>query len=120
MARITGKIISFSQSFGNICRIMTRNMMMLINTSEFWDQKICLSEKVNLELKFWLNNCDSIPNKAFFTKQFLPDEIVYTDASRFACAGFTVQSNRHVVHKMCTPDEAKQSSRLNKARHIEN
>lgn len=110
MARITGKIISFSPSFGNICRIMTRNMMMLINTSDFWDQKICLNEKVNLELKFWLNNCDSLPNKAFFTKHFLPDKIVYTDASGFACAGFTVQSKRHVVHKMWTPDEATQSS----------
>ena len=110
LAKITGKIISFTPSFGNICRIMSRNMLMQISTARFWDEQIFLTLDSILEIKFWLNSCDSLQTKTFFTQKFLPEHIVYTDASSFACAGFSVNSANSVVHKMWSPEEAKKSS----------
>jgi hypothetical protein len=40
LAKITGKIISLIPSYGNICRIMCRNMLMIFATSPYWDEKI--------------------------------------------------------------------------------
>ena len=90
LARITGKIISFMPSLGNICRIMSRNMLMLITTSHYWDEKVYLTEEAIAELQFWLNNCHLLPRKRLFSQNVLPDKIVYTDASNFACAGYTI------------------------------
>jgi hypothetical protein len=71
---------------------MCRNMLMIIATSWYWDEII--------KIKFWLHNCQSLPQKRFCAKNVLPDKIVYTDASSFACAGFTVETYIRVVHKM--------------------
>ena len=39
-----------------------------------------------------------------------PDKIVCTEASSFACAGFTVETYTRVVHKMWSSEEALKSS----------
>jgi hypothetical protein len=59
LAKITGKIISFIPSYGNICRIMCRNMLMIIATSRYWDEIINMNDEAKVEIKFWLNNCQS-------------------------------------------------------------
>ncbi|CAG2211333.1 unnamed protein product [Mytilus edulis] len=110
LARVTGKIISFIPSFGNICRIMSRNMLILIAASDYWDFHIQLTDEAIFELNFWKNNCTSLPRKSLLPVSFLPDRIVFTDASGFACAGFAVETSNKIVHKMWTPDEAKKSS----------
>ena len=78
LAKITGKIISFIPSYGNICRIMCRNMLMIIATSRYWDEIINRNDEAKVEIKFWLNNCQSLPQKQFFANNLLPDKIVYT------------------------------------------
>ena len=40
----------------------------------------------------------------------MPDKIVYTEASSFACAGFAVETYTTVVHKMWSSEEALKSS----------
>ena len=110
LAKITGKIISFMPSFGNICRIMSRNMLMIISTSFQWDSHINLTEPAFQELDFWFYNCLHIPSRKFILPKVLPQKIVYTDASGFACAGYTVETNSKVVHKMWTESEMSTSS----------
>jgi hypothetical protein len=110
LAKITGKIISFIPSYGNICRIMCRNMLMIIATSRYWDEIINMNDEAKVEIKFGLKNCQSLPQKRFFAKNLLPDKIVYTDASSFACAGFTVETYTRVVHEMWSSEEALKSS----------
>ncbi|VDH97494.1 Hypothetical predicted protein [Mytilus galloprovincialis] len=110
LARITGKIISFMPSLGNICRIMSRNMMMLVATSRFWEERIFLTLKAQQEINFWLNNCHTLPRKNLFQQTYLPDRIVYTDASSYACGGFIVETVHQVVHKMWSNIEASKSS----------
>jgi hypothetical protein len=58
-----------------------------------------MNDEAKVEIKFGLKNCQSLPQKRFFAKNLLPDKIVYTDASSFACAGFTVETYTRVVHK---------------------
>ncbi|VDI63167.1 Hypothetical predicted protein [Mytilus galloprovincialis] len=110
LAKITGKIIAFMPSLGNICRIMSRNMLMLISTSRYWDEQILLTPNAISEINFWHNNCELLPSKTLFSNNFLPDKIVYTDASSFAAAGYTVETFKKVVHKMWTYEEKKQKS----------
>ncbi|CAC5411056.1 unnamed protein product [Mytilus coruscus] len=89
---------------------MSRNMLILIAASDHWDFRIQLTNEAILELNFWKNNCRPLPRKSLFPVSFLPDRIVFTDASGFASAGFAVQTSNKIVHKMWTPDEAKKSS----------
>ena len=89
---------------------MSRNMLMLIASSDHWDAEICLNDSAIHELNFWFNNCNSLPAKSILASKLIPDKIVYTDASSYACAGYLVQTNRHVVHKMWTSEEALTSS----------
>ena len=67
-------------------------------------------DEAKVEIKFWLNNCQSLPQKQFFANNLLPDKIVYTDAGSFASAGFTVETYTRVVHKMWSSEEALKSS----------
>ncbi|CAG2234889.1 unnamed protein product [Mytilus edulis] len=87
LAKVTGKIISFIPSFGNICRIMSRNMLILIAASDYWDFHIQLTDEAIFELNFWKNNCTSLPRKSL-TRFIFADRIVFTDASGFALCGF--------------------------------
>jgi hypothetical protein len=50
LAKITGKIISFIPSYGNKCGIMCRNMLMIIATSRYWDERINMNDKANVEI----------------------------------------------------------------------
>jgi hypothetical protein len=118
LAKITGKIISLIPSYGNICRIMCRNMLMIIATSRYWDEIINMNDDAKVEIKFGLYNCQSLPQKRFFAKNLLPDKIVYTDASSFACAGFTVETYTRVVHKMWSSKEALKSSTYTSYREL--
>jgi hypothetical protein len=47
------------------------------------DEIINMNDEAKVEIKFWLHNCQSLPQKRFCAKNVLPDKIVYTDASSF-------------------------------------
>jgi ribonuclease HI len=83
---------------------------MIIATSRYWDEIINMNDEAKVEIKFWLNNCQSLPQKRFFAKKLLPDKIVYTDASSFPCECFAVETYTRVVHKMWSSEEALKSS----------
>jgi len=110
LAKITGKIISFMPSLGNICRIMTRNLLMIIATSNNWDDYITLTDPALVELDFWFYNCQFLPSRKFILPDRVPEKIIYTDASGFACAGYTVETNSKIVHKMWSESEIAKSS----------
>jgi hypothetical protein len=69
-----------------------------------------MNDEAKVEIKFWLNNCQSLPQKRFFAKKFLLDKMIYTDASSVACAGFTVEIYTKIIHKMWSSEEALKSS----------
>lgn len=58
LAKVTGKIISLSPVFGNVCRIMTRYCYMKIVSRSSWDSVLNAEkmEHVLKEVNFWLLN----------------------------------------------------------------
>ncbi|CAC5384810.1 unnamed protein product [Mytilus coruscus] len=89
---------------------MSRNMLMLISTSRYWDEHILLTSSAISDINFLHNNCDLLPSKTLFSNNFLTDKIVYTDVSSFAAACYTVETFKKVVHKMWTYEEKQKSS----------
>lgn len=52
LAKVTGKIVSFSFSLGNICYIMSRYMHIAIAECLSWDQLILFNDNILQEIMF--------------------------------------------------------------------
>ena len=90
---------------------MTRNSCITICDRNTWDSKFEYSDLVESELKFWFQNCLSIPSKLISPIQSKPERIVFADASSFAGAGFVELNGKHtVVHSMWKNEEVNKSS----------
>ena len=65
-----------------------------------WDGSIDLNDGVLYELKFWLNNINTLPFRTLVPIDRTPDIIGFTDASSFAGAAVTLESVNQIVHCM--------------------
>ena len=110
LASVLGKIISLIPAFGNICQLMTRHLCMCVCERNSWDIPLVIPTSVRTELKFWLTNCKSIPNKMVSPIQRKPEHIIFSDTSAYAGAGFIDESILKVAHFMFTEDEKLKSS----------
>jgi ribonuclease HI len=119
LAKVTGKIISFSSSFGNICNIMSRYLHIAIAECTFWDQIILINDDIINEIKFWFHNCKVLPKVCHFESNKPPEQILFTDASGFAGAGYSVKTNNSLVHYMWTLEQRRQSSTWRELKAVE-
>ena len=110
LASVIGKIISMSFVLGNVCHIMTRNLHSPILNRLDWDFDIIIDQGAMNELKFWFNNCDTLPFRSISPIHRSVERIVYSDASDYAAAGVLLQSNNEVVHVMFDESDKNQSS----------
>jgi hypothetical protein len=120
LAKVTGKIISLSPVFGNVCSIMTRYCYMKIMSRLSWDSVLNpeRNEDVLKELHFWLSNI-YVSNTKKLCGVFEKDVIVYSDASNVAAGAYTVELNQKVFHLMWKEHEANKSSTWRELRAIE-
>ena len=100
LAKVCGKIISMKPALGSICQIMTRHLHMMINTRIYWDSFIHLNDDILQELRFWYFQCEKLHFKCITPMFRLPERIIYSDASEYAGAGFTVGDN-HILYILC-------------------
>lgn len=70
LAKITGKIVSFSESLGSVCRFMTRQLHLTICFRRSWDTVLKLNKESIIDLNFWRLNCMNLPFINFFTTIF--------------------------------------------------
>lgn len=63
LAKITGKIVSFSESLGSVCRLMTRQLHLTICFRRSWDTVSKLDKESIVDLNFWRLNCMNLPFK---------------------------------------------------------
>ena len=110
LARVIVRIISMSFALGNICQIMSRNMHLPILNRSTWDGPVDLNDGVLYELKFWLDNIDTLPFRTLAPIDRTPDIIVFSDASSLAGAAVTLESVNKVVHCMFSEQEIRESS----------
>ena len=94
---------------GNVCHIMTRNLHFPILNRLDWDFDIIIDQGAMNELKFWFNNCDTLPFRSISPIHRSVERIVYSDASDFAAAGVLLQSNNEVVHVMFDESDKNQN-----------
>jgi len=80
LASIIGQIISMSFVLGNVCQIMTRNLHLPIIDRTCWDGYVVLDQKSIDELKFWFNNCDTLPFRVISPIHKPVERIFFTDA----------------------------------------
>ncbi|MEW8544538.1 MAG: reverse transcriptase domain-containing protein, partial [Candidatus Thiodiazotropha sp.] len=119
LAKVAGKIISMSFSFGNICMIMTRNIQIRIVERKNWDSLLTLSQSVVEELSFWFKMLEVLPFRALFPLNRSPERIVFVDASDFAGAAVLLSSSNQVARYMFSESEAKLSSTYRELRALE-
>lgn len=107
LAKVTGKIVSFSASFGSVCRFMTRHMHLAICSRKSWDTFFHLSNEAIVEINFWKLNCMFL---TILKEYVLPERIIYTSANDHAGAGYCLQILGKIVHRMWTKEDSRRSS----------
>ena len=57
LARLVGKIISLMPVVGNVSRLMTRNLYLIIQRRKSWDSLLNIKDEQNVidEIFFWKN-----------------------------------------------------------------
>ncbi|XP_065892728.1 uncharacterized protein [Dysidea avara] len=117
LASITGKIISMSIAMGSVTRLMTRSMYALLNTQHFWCQNLTITDSVQEEISFWLQQIDTFNGQGLW---HTPSAVrmVYADASSTGYAGYTVEHGCYIAHGPWTAKEATRSSTWRELRAV--
>ena len=117
LASITGKIISMSIAMGPVTRLMTRSMYALLNTRQFWYQYFPITDPVQAEISFWLQQLDTFNGQGIW---HTPSTVrmVYADASSTGYAGYTVEHGCYIAHGPWTAEEVTCSSTWRELRAV--
>ncbi|KAK3086407.1 hypothetical protein FSP39_017996 [Pinctada imbricata] len=89
---------------------MTRNLSVALCNRKGWDLNLDLPSECRQELEFWLKSLHSLPNVKLTPISEIPEKIMFSDASSYAAAGFTLERNTKIVHYMWKDDEKNKSS----------
>ena len=114
LARVTGRIVSIFFFFffffimGDVCKLMTKAMLRLIECRNGWDAQVVLDSDALIELKFWREHLQSLNCRPIWRKHTPPSRVVYSDASAVGCAAFISMNGRPVSHKDWDAIEIKQ------------
>ena len=94
IASISGKIISLGNCVGNVTKLMSRDLFVVINSSTSWKAHVYLSVESIRELKFWKNNVAKLNGISLWPLSQKPSRIVYSDASNVVCGSFITIENK--------------------------
>ena len=110
IAQIAGNIISMAKGIGPSTRFFTRKMYYFISSCTSWDFRYYLSADVKTELRFWVDNIDTVNGFAIKHTHAIT-KIVYSDASQHAYGGYLVgRLGNHIAHGTFTHFERNESS----------
>lgn len=109
LAKLVGSIISMGPVLGKLTRIMTRHCQMTVATAPDWDSRHPLDDYCLSEIKFWSENLHLVNSKYCFNP-IMHNQIVYSDASEYACGALVQGENQLICHKMFNPEETSYSS----------
>ena len=117
LASITGKLISMSIAMGPVTRLMTRSMYALLNTQQFWCQYLPITNLVQEEISFWVQQLDTFNGQGIWHTPSAV-RIVYADASSTGYGGYTVEHGCYIAHGPWTAEEAARSSTWRELRAV--
>ena len=87
-AFVCGKIISLRSCVGDLSRLMSSNLFLVINTAPTWNSYVRLSSESLAGLNFRKPNVASLNDIPIWPVRRKPSRIVYSDASGSACGSF--------------------------------
>ena len=86
LASFSGQINSLSVIVGNCSSLTTRCSQLAVASAPSWDSRVSISENVQVELDFWLNNLDSLNSRCCVVEK--PPSclhVIASDASDTGC-----------------------------------
>ena len=98
LAKVTGKIISFTNSLGDICRLKSRHLHFAIINRLSWDTTLEISSGCFKELLFWYNNICLLPFQKMLKTDFIANVSLFVDASAHSCGGYCVELDNKIFH----------------------
>lgn len=119
LARCTGKIVSMKPVFGNLVRLMTRFMYMVIEGRKSWECPLIIHQDHPCfqEVHFWLNNIKKYNVRLL--REYAPvATLVYSDASSIAAGAYVVNCKNSAFHSSWSSAEISQSSTFKEIRAI--
>ncbi|CAC5379675.1 unnamed protein product [Mytilus coruscus] len=118
LAKLCGKIISFSPAIGNVTQIMTRCTFSVINLKQDWDQYVDLrhhSDSIQ-EILFWKQNIHCLKPVPVLRNN--SEFNVFTDASDIGAGGY-LQGTDYIANRQWSVTEATKSSTWREVKAIE-
>ena len=102
---------------GSVTRLMTRSMYALLNTRQFWCQYLPITDPVQEEISFWLQQLDTFNGQGIW---HTPSAVrmVYADASSTGYASYTVEHGCYIAHGPWTAEEATRRSTWRELRAV--
>ncbi|CAG2235130.1 unnamed protein product [Mytilus edulis] len=118
LAKLCGKIISFSPAIGNVTQIMTRCTFSVINLRQDWDQYVDLRQHSDSiqEIMFWKQNIHCLKPVPLLRNN--SEFNVFTDASDIGAGGY-LQGTDYIAHRQWSVTEATKSSTWREIKAIE-
>ena len=96
---------------GNVSRLMTRNLYLIIQSRKSWDSLLNIKDKQKAidEIFFWKNSVDNL-NKRFMLENSMTKVLTYSDASNSAAGAYVVNVKDAVFQAFWSDEESKKSS----------
>lgn len=89
---------------------MTRCLSIALCKRTGWDSVLNLSRDCVTELFFWNKNLGNLPSSKITRFNKTPSKILFSDASEFAGAGYSIEQDTKIVHYMWSDWEKSKSS----------
>lgn len=109
IASIVGKIISMSLALGPISRFMTRSLYAVLESRQYWCDRLLLTEASKQELQFWSSSLEDYNSQPLWQSPSAV-RLVYSDASDTGYGGYLVEHGTCVAHGHWAVTEAGKSS----------
>ena len=111
LASFTGQIVSLLEVVGNCCRLTTRCSQIAIASAASWNSSISISGQIKEELRFWLENVDSL-NKKCLLKEKPPVclNVIASDASDTGCGSLLNSVDQKALRLFSESERAQHST----------
>ncbi len=123
LARVAGKIVSLRWVLGDLCSILTKDLMANVaawvaNNPRAWDRHYVISARCRAQLQYWLSVLPQTKPRCITKERSLPHTIVFSDASALS-GGAILKPGGQMSLIGWTSEEKNHSSTWRELRAIE-
>ncbi len=109
LSQVAGKIMALKPAVGNVVHLMTRGLSRQIALGGSWDGQSQMDLEVRREIQFWFDNISNLNGKDI-SENYDVKNVIFSDASEKAFAGYIVNMQGYEAHGNWSAQEAVMSS----------